>query len=191
MLLRGMDQRYNNTLVNGIKIPSPDDKYRFVPMDLFPSDMLERLEVIKALTPNMEGDAVGGTMNLVMKSAPDKFTLNANIAGGYSTLFSNRPFSAFAHTGMNNASPAEIKGNSYQATSADFNFNNFHYSDKQNPVNTTAGLTIGDRFLNKKLGVIVSAAYQNFYRGSNTQTIVPSAGADIAPIPTTNSYRCY
>ncbi len=184
-IIRGMDQRYNNTLVNGIKIPSPDDKYRFVPMDLFPSDMLERLEVIKALTPNMEGDAVGGTMNLVMKSAPDKFTLNANIAGGYSTLFSNRPFSAFAHTGMNNASPAEIKGNSYQATSADFNFNNFHYSDKQNPVNTTAGLTIGDRFLNKKLGVIVSAAYQNFYRGSNTQTIVPSAGADIAPIPTT------
>lgn len=136
-IIRGMDQRYNNTLVNGIKIPSPDDKYRFVPMDLFPSDMLERLEVIKALTPNMEGDAVGGTMNLVMKSAPDKFTLNANIAGGYSTLFSNRPFSAFAHTGMNNASPAEIKGNSYQATSADFNFNNFHYSDKQNPVNTT------------------------------------------------------
>ncbi|MGS0099154.1 TonB-dependent receptor plug domain-containing protein, partial [Escherichia coli] len=72
-IIRGMAPRYNNTLVNGIKIPSPDDKYRFVPMDVFPSDMLERLEVIKALTPNMEGDAIGGTMNLVMKSSPDHF----------------------------------------------------------------------------------------------------------------------
>lgn len=50
-IIRGMDQRYNSTLVNGIKIPSPDDKFRYVPMDLFPSDLLERLEVIKSLTP--------------------------------------------------------------------------------------------------------------------------------------------
>ncbi|MFX6702162.1 TonB-dependent receptor plug domain-containing protein, partial [Acinetobacter baumannii] len=83
-----MAPRYNNTLVNGIKIPSPDDKYRFVPMDVFPSDMLERLEVIKALTPNMEGDAIGGTMNLVMKSSPDHFLFTGNVSGGYSTIFS-------------------------------------------------------------------------------------------------------
>ena len=69
-IVRGMDQRYNNTLVNGIKIPSPDDKYRFVPLDIFPSELLERLEVIKALTPSMEGDAIGGSVNLVMKNAP-------------------------------------------------------------------------------------------------------------------------
>ena len=49
-IIRGMDQRYNSTLVNGIKIPSPDPNFRFVPMDIFPSEMLERLEVIKALT---------------------------------------------------------------------------------------------------------------------------------------------
>jgi len=57
------NERYNNTLVTGVKIPSPDAKYRYFPMDLFPSDMLERLEVIKSLTPSMEADAVGGTMN--------------------------------------------------------------------------------------------------------------------------------
>ncbi|HVZ26000.1 MAG TPA: TonB-dependent receptor plug domain-containing protein, partial [Sediminibacterium sp.] len=91
-IIRGMDERYNNTLVNGVKIPSPDAKYRYVPMDLFPSDMLERLEVIKSLTPSMEGDAVGGTMNLVMKSAPQHFLFNANLATGFSGLFSaSRP----------------------------------------------------------------------------------------------------
>ena len=59
-----MDKRYNYILVNGVKIPSPDSKNRYVPLDIFPSDMLERIEVIKALTPNMEGDAIGGAMNL-------------------------------------------------------------------------------------------------------------------------------
>jgi outer membrane receptor for ferrienterochelin and colicin len=32
-ILRGMDKRYNYTLVNGVKIPSPDNKYRYVPLD--------------------------------------------------------------------------------------------------------------------------------------------------------------
>jgi outer membrane cobalamin receptor len=49
-ILRGMDKRYNYTLVNGVKIPSPDNKYRYVPLDLFPADLLDRLEVYKTLT---------------------------------------------------------------------------------------------------------------------------------------------
>ena len=45
-ILRGMDKRYNYTLVNGVKIPSPDNKNRFVPLDIFPSEMLDRLEAV-------------------------------------------------------------------------------------------------------------------------------------------------
>src|SRR6202012_385706 len=109
-IIRGMDQRYNSTLINGVKIPSPDDKYRYVPMDLFPSELLERIEVIKALTPNMEGDAIGGVMNLIMKSAPEKFLLTANVAAGYSFLFSDRSFSSFDHSAMNKDSPDQLHG---------------------------------------------------------------------------------
>lgn len=174
-IIRGMAQRYNNTLVNGIKIPSPDDKFRFVPMDIFPSEMLERLEVIKALTPNMEGDAIGGTMNLVMKSAPDQFLLTANVSAGYSTLFSDRPFTAFHNSSINQKSPAELNGNAYAATRSDFPLGNLHYYNKSAPVNGTLGMTIGNRFLDKKLGVVVSASYQNFYRGSNSESLIPSA----------------
>lgn len=184
-IIRGMAQRYNSTLVNGIKIPSPDDKYRFVPMDIFPSEMLERIEVIKALTPSMEGDAIGGTMNLVMKSAPDKFVLTANASGGYSTLFNNRPFSGFNHDGINKTSPAEMHGNDYAATAADFPLANLHYHDVANPVNGTFGLTAGDRFLNGKLGVVVSASYQNFYRGSNSEYLIPSSQPTVTPVGNT------
>ncbi|WP_184541757.1 TonB-dependent receptor [Mucilaginibacter sp. FT3.2] len=183
-IVRGMDQRYNSTLVNGIKIPSPDPAYRFVPMDIFPSEMLERLEVIKALTPNMEGDAIGGVMNLVMKSAPKYFVLSANVSGGFSTLFSsNRPFVGF-NASPNTKSPAALNGNSYAATYSDFN-NKALTSDKNisNPFSSTAGLTIGDRFLNNKLGVIVSAAYQNLYRGSNSKQLTPNAQPSAIPLP--------
>ena len=175
-IIRGMDQRYNNTLVNGIKIPSPDDRYRFVPMDIFPAEMVDRLEIVKALTPNMEGDAIGGTMNLVMKNAPDRFLFSVNGSGGYNTLFSSRPFSSFNHAGISKESPAEIHGNSYQANpQTDLPVNNLTYSNHSTPINSTLGMTIGDRFLNKKLGIILSASYQNFYKGSTMKRLVPDA----------------
>ncbi len=181
-IIRGMDQRYNNTLVNGIKIPSPDNKYRYVPLDIFPSDLLERLEVIKSLTPAMEADATGGAMNLVMKNAPDKFLLNANIAGGYSTLFSDRDFSSFSTSQINRRSPAEVNGNNYAANAnSDFQKNSLMFSGKKKPVNSTFGLTVGDRFLNKKLGVLVGVSYQNIYRGSNNDFFLPNAQPTTTP----------
>ncbi len=173
-IIRGMDQRYNNVLVNGIKIASPDDKYRFVPMDLFPSELLERLEVIKTLTPNMEGDAIGGTMNLVMKEAPQSFLLTANVSAGYSTLFSQRPFNAFTHSGISQLSPAEIHGNNYTATGADFPLSNLKYHHVSTPINEVAGVTFGNRWFDKRLGFLISGAVQNFYRGSNSQYIILS-----------------
>lgn len=187
-IIRGMEQRYNNTLVNGIKIPSPDDKFRFVPMDIFPSDMVERLEVIKALTPNMEGDAIGGTMNLVMKNAPDHFVLTVNAAGGYNTLWTDRPFASFPHAGINKQSPAEMHGNNYAANPyTDFPTNNLHYTYKH-PVNSQLGLTVGDRFLNRKLGVIFAASYQDFYKGSTWDRLVPDAQPYPQPAANTPSF---
>jgi len=94
-IIRGMDKRYNYTAVNGIKIPSPDDKNRYVPMDIFPSNLLGRLEVVKALTPNMEGDAIGGAMNMVMKSVPDYLIISGTASGGYSQIFNSQDFMGF------------------------------------------------------------------------------------------------
>ena len=167
-IIRGMDQRYNSTLVNGIKIPSPDDKYRYVPMDIFPSDLLERLEVIKTLTPSMEADAIGGTMNLVMKNAPEKPLFQVNVAGGYNTLFSDRSFSGFNHSVVSSKSPGELHGAGYLVSPAEFSKANLDFSKNPSPVNSTLGLTMGNRFFHKKLGVVLAGSYQNIYRGSNS-----------------------
>ena len=106
-IIRGMDKRYNYTLVNGIKIPSPNDKNRYVPMDIFPAELLSHIEVIKALTPDLEGDAIGGAMNLVMKDAPEKLLININGSVGYNELFFDRPFYQFNTSVVQLQSPAE------------------------------------------------------------------------------------
>ncbi|WP_333627631.1 TonB-dependent receptor domain-containing protein [Sphingobacterium siyangense] len=167
-ILRGMDKRYNTTLVNGVKVPSPDNKYRYVPLDLFPSDMLERLEVYKSLTPNMEADAVGGVVNMVMKSAPTKLLLQANLATGYSQRYFNRDFGSFSTGGTSAKSPYEQHGKNYNATAADFNKGALDYTYKKPLPDLVGNLTIGNRYLDDKLGVILGASYQNLHRGSRS-----------------------
>lgn len=191
-ILRGMDKRYNYTLVNGVKIPSPDNKYRYVPLDLFPSDLLDRLEVYKTLTPNLEGDAVGGAVNMVMKNAPDHFQLNANISTGYSQLFFGRDFASFNTSGISAKSPYEINGRNYNATQADFTKGTLAYTYKKPAPNLVGNLSIGQRFFNSKLGVVLAGSYQNTYRGSNS-TFYNSAvnGTDAYAVITSKSYREY
>lgn len=181
-IIRGMDKKYNTTLVNGVKIPSPDNKNRYVPLDIFPADLVERIEIAKSLTPDMEGDATGGSINLVMKTAPDELRVEGNVGAGYSQLFSDRSFKGFNTSSVNDKSPAELRGTGTAANISDFPYQNLITSNKNNPVNTNVSLTIGDRFLNKKLGVIFSGTYQNTYAGNNTfrlvenATLAPAAG---------------
>ena len=191
-ILRGMDKRYNYTLVNGVKIPSPDNKYRYVPLDLFPSDLLERLEVYKTLTPNLEGDAIGGAVNMVMKDAPDRFQVNANIATGYSQLFFDRDFTSFDASNINHKSPYDINGSKYSATPADFNKGTVTYTSKKPAPNLVGSLSIGQRFLDNKLGVIIAGSYQNTYRGSNSTFYNSSVNnIDQYAVITSKDYRQY
>ena len=163
-IIRGMDQRYNYTLINGIKIPSPDNKYRYVPMDLFPSDLVERVEVHKTLTPDMEGDAVGGVVNMVMKNAPSSgLYLKASAAAGFSENVLKDGYNKFDAASVNKNSLYRLNGPDYIAQPGDFSRENYNYTHKDAPVNSYATLAIGNRFLDNKLGVMLGLSYQNEY----------------------------
>lgn len=167
-IMRGMDKRYNYTLVNGIKIPSPDNKYRYVPLDIFPSELLGRLEVSKSLTPDKEGDAVGGVINMVMKEAPTQLELKANLATGYSELFMNRSFDSMNKSLIHTQSPYEAYGKTYSATIQDF-AKGFLDTKSASPMpNVIAGLSVGNRYVHNRLGVILAGSFQNTFRGSNS-----------------------
>ncbi len=168
VIIRGMDKRYIYTLVNGIKIPSPDNKNRYVPLDIFPNDLLERLEITKSLTPNMEGDAIGGAVNMVMKDAPSKFSVTANLGAGYASKFFNQDFTQFSHYPSLNSSPRILYGQNYLASMKDFPDNAFSHSSKSNPVATQGNFTLGGRLFNNKLGILVGGSYLNDYRNVNS-----------------------
>ena len=165
-ILRGMDKRYNYTLVNGIKIPSPDPYNRYVPLDIFPADLLQRLEVTKALTPSLEGDAIGGVVNMVMKDAPTERTLTGQLGTGYGQLFLDRSFLGFKGGQVNQQSPGERNGSAYQAQPGDFPWVNF--TRKAPLPNLLGNLTFGSRYgRDQRLGVLLAGSYQAQTRGSN------------------------
>jgi outer membrane receptor protein involved in Fe transport len=183
-IIRGMEKRYINTLINGIKISSPDQKSRFIPLDLFPAELLERLEVSKTLTPSMEGDAIGGTINLVMKDAPSNTLLQANFATGYNAIFAGRNFEQFSTSTISKLSPAEIHGNSYVAPPSDFPAGNLNFTNKLNPININFGVTFGDRLgKDKKLGYIVSTSYQDNFTGDNSTFFLPAQAPGVNNVP--------
>lgn len=87
VLIRGLAPQFTNISVNGEQIPSPEADVRFVALDAIPSDQLASIEVSKTLTPDMDGDAVGGAVNLVTRTALNKDAhFSGSLAGGYNAL---------------------------------------------------------------------------------------------------------
>jgi outer membrane cobalamin receptor len=167
-IIRGMDKRYIYTLVNGIKIPSPDNKNRYVPLDIFPANLLDRLEIIKTLTPDREGDAIGGSVNMIMKSAPAKFTLKADLAAGFADKFFTGNFTKFDNGPSPDRSPRYTYGPAYEATMNNFPNSAFTYTPRHNPIASVAGLSLGGRLLGDRLGILAAGTFQNNYRNVNT-----------------------
>ena len=168
-ILRGMDKRYNYTLVNGVKIPSPDDKNRYIPLNIFPSDLMDRLVVAKSLTADMEGDAAGGVVDMVMKDAPSRRMLQANAAVGLTDYFmhSDRQYLSSDRSDITRKAPYETFGPNYKASASDFAAGPTRIAAHSMPApNFSAGVAAGDRFWDKRLGVMVAASMQNNFRGT-------------------------
>jgi TonB-dependent receptor len=85
-LIRGTEPRFNSVMVNGERIPSAEAEVREVQLDLIPADMVSQIEVSKALTPDMDADAIGGAVNIVTRSAPADRRISATLGSGYNFL---------------------------------------------------------------------------------------------------------
>ncbi|MDA0843648.1 MAG: TonB-dependent receptor [Bacteroidetes bacterium] len=82
IIIRGFAPGLNSVTLNGERIPSAEGDNRRVQMDLIPSDMIQLIEVSKTLTPDMEADAIGGSVNLVTRSNPNGFRFSSTLSGG-------------------------------------------------------------------------------------------------------------
>lgn len=123
IIIRGLAPQLNSVTLNGERIPSAEGDNRRIQMDLIPADMVQTIEVNKAVLPNMDADAIGGSVNLVTRKAPNDLRVSGTLGSGIN-LLSEKPI-------------------------------------------WVGSLVYGNRFLQDKLGLVVSASYHNHDFGSD------------------------
>ncbi|MET0300368.1 MAG: carboxypeptidase-like regulatory domain-containing protein, partial [Flavitalea sp.] len=128
IIVRGIAPELNSVTLNGDRIPSAEGDNRRVQMDLIPSDMIQTIEVNKTLTPDMDADAIGGSVNLVTRASPNGQRISATLSSGYNPIREKAIYNG--------------------------------------------GLVYGNRFFNKKLGVVISGSINsNDYGSDNVEAV--------------------
>src|SRR5262249_30921917 len=107
--IRGTEPRLSNVTVDGVHLASPEN-VRNVKLDAIPADLVESVELSKTLSANQEGDAIGGSVNLVTKSAQDRPYVSFMGMGGYTPVAGGRGLNQFDLTVGNRFGPQKRLG---------------------------------------------------------------------------------
>ncbi|MCX7552385.1 TonB-dependent receptor [Marinicella sp. S1101] len=85
IFIRGLGERYSSTLLNGANLPSPDPTRRVVPLDLFPTSIIESIEVQKGYASHLPAEFGGGTVVLRTINVPEENFLNIGLSYGHNS----------------------------------------------------------------------------------------------------------
>ena len=85
VFVRGLGERYSNTLLNNVEIPSPEPNRRVVPMDIFPASLLASLQTVKTFSPDQPGGFAGGSVQVFTKDFPEELTISLSMSSGFNT----------------------------------------------------------------------------------------------------------
>lgn len=99
VFVRGLGERYTTTSLNGARLPSPEPEKKTVPLDLFPSNLLEAITTSKTFTPDQPGDFSGAQVNLRTRSFPAQRMMQVSLASGVNTQATGRTMPAPHTTG--------------------------------------------------------------------------------------------
>lgn len=175
-LVRGMGDRYNNALLNGLPIASPDPDKKVIPLDIFPTDIVENLSIYKSYSPQYYGDVSGGTVAIKTKEYPTTKTLKVGIGAGFNSVTTGKNFLSspsidgsylgFSKEGRQYpTSIGEIA--SFDSRRDGLVFDNSSNTVRQKaPLNNSVDILFGNFFSTGEssgLGVLFSAAYENDY----------------------------
>lgn len=86
IVVRGLSPKYNNVTIGGVKMASTNSQDRSADLSLITGEMLAGVEVSKSLRADMDADAIGGSIDLKIRKAPEVRSFSANMEGGYNQL---------------------------------------------------------------------------------------------------------
>lgn len=85
-IIRGLNDRYNAAYINGAPLPSSEPDRKAFSFDIFPSNMLDNLVIVKTATPDLPAEFAGGIIQINTKNIPDKNFQSLSFGGGYNTI---------------------------------------------------------------------------------------------------------
>lgn len=91
VFVRGLNERYSQALLDGTPLPSPEPLKRVVPLDLFPTNVLDTIEVQKTYSARFPGEFGGGVINLTSAVVPDEPFLELSVGIGGNSETTNKP----------------------------------------------------------------------------------------------------
>lgn len=206
--VRGLGDRYSSTSLNGAQIPSTEFEKKVVPLDLFPTDVLDKVTISKSYTVDKKGEFVAGLVELVTRDFPVRQTGSVGASLGYNSITTGEEFLQYG-------SGLSFSGNGGQALPAaippeelirfsPFTEEGFDPDELEMfgealigdwsptledsaPLESGFNLSYGNSF--NRLGLLLSANYdsgfsthaeeQNFYRASATEGVVRLSDFDL------------
>ncbi len=90
VLVRGLGERYTTTSLNGARVPSPEPERKVVPLDLFPSALLQSVTTSKTFTPDQPGDFTGASVDITTREFPARRLMTLSLASGYNSAVTGK-----------------------------------------------------------------------------------------------------
>lgn len=180
LFVRGLEDRYNNLLINDLAAPTNNPFNKILPLDLFPTDIVSVIDVYKTFNPNIYGDFAGGTFN-VQTSKGTKSITKLNIGTGFTTNNNLQGFllsddaktteGFFGFNGKDRELPSILGSVPYSHTftsaeSQKYFKSGFNGNETKSPLNTSIGVLHSEKFnLNNdaKFSYLLSLNFDNAY----------------------------
>ena len=86
VFVRGLGERYSNTTLAGATLPTTEPDRRVVPLDLFPSGLIDSVQISKTYTPDKPSQFAGGLVEIVPMKLPDETSFEISAGGGWNSL---------------------------------------------------------------------------------------------------------
>lgn len=169
-VVRGLPERYNNTMLNGVELPSPEPLRKIVPLDIFPSSLLESIVASKTATPDKPGDFSGGSVEIRTKEFPENRVIQGSISQDWNSLATLQRVSYVPHRGLDwlgfggsdRSMPPRLspgaQGDELERFAENMR-NVWAPTPRRAPPGLGFGLSIGDRIRN--LGYTVALTYSS------------------------------
>ncbi len=96
VIIRGLSDRYNTAMVNGLPLPSTEPDRKAFSFDIFPSNMLDNMIIYKTASPDLPGDFAGGVVQINTKEIPEENFISLSAGAGYNSQSTFKEYKTYA-----------------------------------------------------------------------------------------------